>query len=326
MSLLDNLRKFLYGAPGMTSIDTGDAPATGQGTQGLFGIGGESGGGLLQQNFNQMNQGQGFLSNIPESAILGAALYGQGMKGKDPLEGAFPAFVQSAQAKKLLTPKDRRTVAEKNADALNLKGQERADYIRAATIKTDKGLELTRIKNVDEGNKLLASYGVLENTINNMIERIPNTPTGFIGGTFGVVESLSDQLAQAAESLGAKNTLEIKDESVIDNYLQSKGITEGAKNYATMRSSVVNLAYNLAKLAEPNNPKFSEGDIIRQLDRINFGGSRDVFAASLQRILQDEKIRLDGTLEGLGVTESPKINKKKKKKDEIDILDPIGLL
>ena len=326
MSLLDNLKKFLYGAPGMTSIDTGDVPATGQGTQGLFGIGGESGGGLLQQNFNKMNQGQGFLSNIPESAILGAALYGQGMKGKDPLEGAFPAFVQSAQAKKLLTPKDRRTVAEKNADALNLKGEERADYIRAATIKTDKGLELTRIKNVDEGNKLLASYGVLENTINNMIERIPNTPTGFVGGTFGVVESLSDQLSQAAESLGAKNTLEIKDESVIDNYLQSKGITEGAKNYATMRSSVVNLAYNLAKLAEPNNPKFSEGDIIRQLDRINFGGSRDVFAASLQRILQDEKIRLDGTLEGLGVTESPKINKKKKTKDEIDILDPIGLL
>ena len=326
MSLLNNLRKFLYGVPGMTSIDTGDLLATGQGTQGLFGIGGESGGGLLQQNFNQMNQGKGLLSNIPESAILGAALYGQGMKGKDPLAGAFPAFVQSAQAKKLLTPKDRRTPAEKNADALNLKGEERADYIRAATIKTDKGLELTKIKNVDEGNKLLASYGVLENTINNMIERIPNTPTGFVGGTFGVVESLSDQLSQAAESLGAKSTLEIKDESVIDNYLQSKGITEGAKNYATMRSSVVNLAYNLAKLAEPNNPKFSEGDIIRQLDRINFGGSRDVFAASLQRILQDEKIRLDGTLEGLGVTESPKINKKKKKKDEIDILDPFGIL
>ena len=326
MSLLDNLKKFLYGSPQMSSIDTGDLLSSNQQTQGLIGTGGESGGGLLQQNFNKMNQGQGLLSNIPEGAILGAALYGEGLKGKDPLAGAFPAFVKSAQVKKLLTPKDRRTTAEKNADALNLKGEERADYIRAATIKTDKGLELTRIKNVDEGNKLLASYGVLENTINNMVERIPNTPTGFVGGTFGVVESLSDQLSQAAESLGAKSTLEIKDESVIDNYLQSKGITEGAKNYATMRSSVVNLAYNLAKLAEPNNPKFSEGDIIRQLDRINFGGSRDVFAASLQRILQDEKIRLDGTLKGLGVTESPKINKKKKKKDEIDILDPIDIL
>ena len=326
MSLLDNLRKFLYGSPEISSIDTGDAPATGQGSQGFIGQGGEMGGGLLQQNFNKMNEGQGLLSNIPEGAILGAALYGQGMQGKDPLAGAFPAFVQAAQAKKLLTPKDRRTTAEKNADALNLKGEERAEYIKAATIKTDKGLELTRVKNIDEGNKLLASYGVLENTINNMIERIPNTPTGFVGGTFGVVESLSDQLSQAAESLGAKSTLEIKDESVFDDYLKSKGITEGAKNYATMRSSVVNLAYNLAKLAEPNNPKFSEGDIIRQLDRIQFGGSREVFAASLDRILKDEKLRLDGTLEGLGVTESPKINKKKKKEKETNIFDPLGIL
>mgnify|MGYP000675007354 CR=1 FL=1 len=105
MSLLNNLKKFLYGVPGMTSIDTGDLPATGQGTQGFIGQGGEMGGGLLQQNFNQMNQGQGLLSNIPESAILGAALYGQGMQGKDPLAGAFPAVLQSAQLKKLMTPK-----------------------------------------------------------------------------------------------------------------------------------------------------------------------------------------------------------------------------
>lgn len=280
-------------------------------------------------NLNQEGQQMGLLTglqNINPNLLLGAAITGAGMQGKDPFSSILPATLQTAQISKYLTPKDRRTTAEKNADALNLKGEERDDYIRAATIKTDKGLELTKIKNVDEGNKLIAGYGVLENTINNMVERIPNTPTGFVGGTFGVVESLSDQLSQAAESLGAKNTLEIKDESVIDDYLKSKGITEGAKNYATMRSSVVNLAYNLAKLAEPNNPKFSEGDIIRQLDRIQFGGSREVFAASLDRILKDEKLRLDGTLEGLGVTESPKINQKKKKEKETNIFDPLGIL
>ena len=280
-------------------------------------------------NLNQEGQQMGLLTglqNINPNLLLGAAITGAGMQGKDPFSSILPATLQTAQISKYLTPKDRRTTAEKNADALNLKGEERDDYIRAATIKTDKGLELTKIKNVDEGNKLIAGYGVLENTINNMVERIPNTPTGFVGGTFGVVESLSDQLSQAAESLGAKDTLEIKDESVIDDYLKSKGITEGAKNYATMRSSVVNLAYNLAKLAEPNNPKFSEGDIIRQLDRIQFGGSREVFAASLDRILKDEKLRLDGTLEGLGVTESPKINQKKKKEKETNIFDPLGIL
>ena len=119
MSLLDNLRKFLYGAPGMTSIDTGDAPATGQGSQGLIGIGGESGGGLLQQNFNQMNNADGgLLSNIPEGALLGAALYGQGMKGKDPLEGPFPAVTQAAQLKNLLKP---RTELQKNLEAAGYK-------------------------------------------------------------------------------------------------------------------------------------------------------------------------------------------------------------
>ena len=33
---------------------------------------------------------------------------------------------------------------------------------------------------------------------------------------------------------------------------------------------MTNLAYVLASIAEPNNPKYSEGDIIRQFDRIGF--------------------------------------------------------
>ena len=42
-----------------------------------------------------------------------------------------------AQAMKV--PKDTRTTAEKNADALGLKGEERARYIKAATIRTEAG-------------------------------------------------------------------------------------------------------------------------------------------------------------------------------------------
>ena len=113
MSLLNNLKRYLYGTPSMTSIDTGDVPATGQGSQGLIGIGGEYGGGLLQDNFNQMNNAEGgLLENIPQGALLGAALYGQGLKGKDPLAGAFPAYLQAAKARKFLKPK--RTDISKN--------------------------------------------------------------------------------------------------------------------------------------------------------------------------------------------------------------------
>ena len=39
----------------------------------------------------------------------------------------------------LKIPKDTRTTAEKNADALGLKGEERARYIKAATIRTEAG-------------------------------------------------------------------------------------------------------------------------------------------------------------------------------------------
>ena len=141
MSLLDNLRKFLYGAPGMTSIDTGDEPATGQRTQGFIGQGGEMGGGLLQQNFNQMNNADGgLLENIPQGALLGAALYSQGMKGKDPLEGAFPAYLQAAKARKFLQPK--KTELQKNLEAAGFKSGT-PEYAAALQSYLFKGKENT---------------------------------------------------------------------------------------------------------------------------------------------------------------------------------------
>ena len=39
MALIDYYRKYMYGMPGQTSVDTGDVPATGMSTTGLFGVG-----------------------------------------------------------------------------------------------------------------------------------------------------------------------------------------------------------------------------------------------------------------------------------------------
>ena len=101
MSLLQDIRRRLLGQEAMVMPGQGMGGAT----QGLIGTGGEMGGGLLQENFNKMNTEEGgLLSNIPQSVLLGAALYGQGMKGKDPLEGLFPALTQTAQLQKLMTP------------------------------------------------------------------------------------------------------------------------------------------------------------------------------------------------------------------------------
>lgn len=61
-----------------------------------------------------MNQGGGLLGNIPQGALLGAALYGQGIQGKDPLAGLFPAYMQTAQLQKLMTPDKKKPMAVKN--------------------------------------------------------------------------------------------------------------------------------------------------------------------------------------------------------------------
>ena len=52
-----------------------------------------------------MNQGGGLLGNIPQSALLGSAIFGQGIQGKDPFSALLPAVAQTAQLQKLLTPK-----------------------------------------------------------------------------------------------------------------------------------------------------------------------------------------------------------------------------
>ena len=58
--------------------------------------------GLINTNVNQQN---GLLGNIPQTALLGSAIYGQGIQGKDPLQALFPAAMQTAQLQKLMTPK-----------------------------------------------------------------------------------------------------------------------------------------------------------------------------------------------------------------------------
>ena len=60
------------------------------------------------------NQGGGLLGNIPQAAILGSAIYGQGIKGKDPFESLLPAVTQTAQLQKLMTPKTSKPFAVTN--------------------------------------------------------------------------------------------------------------------------------------------------------------------------------------------------------------------
>jgi len=159
-------------------------------------------------------------------------------------------------------------------------------------------------------------YNILTSLVGDMQTRLPTTVTGATGAGFSVVEGFADQFAQLAESLGIKDGLVIENEGAIDKYLKDKGFTEKAQSAATMKASVINLGYALAKIAEPDNPRLSEGDIIRQLNRINFGASRNVFSASLDQILKEELIRASSEIKGLKLNPDDFIGVKKEKKEE----------
>jgi hypothetical protein len=58
--------------------------------------------GLLNTPIGQ-SQG-GLLSNIPQGALLGSAIFGQGIQGKDPFSAFLPAVTQTAQLQKYMTP------------------------------------------------------------------------------------------------------------------------------------------------------------------------------------------------------------------------------
>jgi hypothetical protein len=173
---------------------------------------------------------------------------------------------------------------------------------------TLKQQPLSEIEKDDENKRnarqIVAAVNTVGDLKNSMIERVKNAPTGAVGSVFGVLEGISDQVSQVSQALGFnQNSLDfdVNTSEKLDKYLIDKGVTRGATEFAKLKSSVINLAYNLAKIKEPGNPRLSEGDIIRQLDRIKFGASRDVFIGALNQIYDDEVIGARGQITGYGL-------------------------
>jgi hypothetical protein len=163
MSLLDAIRRQLLGQAAMMR----PAQGVGGATQGLLGQGGQFGGGLLQSNLSQMNQGEGgLLSNIPQAAILGSAIYGQGIQGKDPLAAFFPAAMQTASFTSAIQPK--KTELQKNLEAAGYKAGT-PEYQAALGAYLNKGESNTLSK------EALALYKESETTPNfkNWFKKLP---------------------------------------------------------------------------------------------------------------------------------------------------------
>tara|TARA_R100001440_G_scaffold540_1_gene1600 strand:+ start:1 stop:1053 length:1053 start_codon:yes stop_codon:yes gene_type:complete len=350
MSLLDNLRKFLYGSPLTSSIDTGDLLATNEQTQGLIGTGGEMGDGLLQQNFNKMNEGQGLLSNIPEGAILGAALYSQGLKGKDPLAGAFPAFVQAASAKKLLTPKisSQKQVFNKSTGKVEFASDKqivasKGNLVPALPTKDivqmpGGGLKISESygiggtdgnqKNIDTANEIFNTAQAMNNVANNLFKNLENSKTGFVGESIEFIDSFGSQVKQAADSFGIAQNFEDTGSGAIDAVMTDDfKIAKEAANYGKIKSASINLAYLVARIDEPGG-RFTDRDIALKMKEFGFGANPERTMKIMRNAIDLRINNAKNSYKTLTGLEMPSIDglDKKKKKDEIDIIDPLGIL
>ena len=102
MGLMDLYQKYMYGIEGEKA-------------RGLFGQGGQQSGGLI--DFNKMNNQQGgLLSNIPQSALLGASIFSQGIQGKDPISSLLPAITQTSQTSAFLDQMSQRKKSQEFVD------------------------------------------------------------------------------------------------------------------------------------------------------------------------------------------------------------------
>ena len=194
MPLMDLYKKYMYGTSEM-----GELGISKKVTPGLFGTGGEKTGGLI--DFNKMNNQQGgLLNNIPQSALLGSALFGQGIQGKDPFSALLPAVTQTAQLQKLMTPK---------------KGFR---ILTEAEKKSVPGIDMTKTYQIDTGTNKISQ---LSGTGTNVTVNTPRPETEeeklvgkVFGGEFktineqGSLANLNDQnleiLSQLNESEGLR--------------------------------------------------------------------------------------------------------------------------
>ena len=169
MSLLDFFRKKLLGEANVMQ-PSGFEP--GVNTQGLFGQGGDFGGGLFQNNLSQMNQGEGgLLSNIPEAAILGSAIYGQGIQGKDPFAALLPATLQTAQLQKYMTPKASKPFAVTNTQTGKQELITQAEYRANPNLYSPaKKTPLMAAGETEEQKEIGKAFGKKFTTINSAAE------------------------------------------------------------------------------------------------------------------------------------------------------------
>lgn len=221
---------------------------------------------FMQQAQNEQNQNNLLSTNMATDGLLGslmsdptarlligANILGAGVKGSDPFSAITPAVFQTAQIKKALTPKDKRTNLMKNLEAAGFVPgtKEYQQAMLAATAKTETGagsLNLASKANVDNA-KISAEYSLKGLDFIKRVNDISNRSPGAFG------------IAGSVKGFGKDIATEVKgiSEDALNFAREGAGIEAGAirfinnKDYSGIKPLQNALKIILARSRNPNN-------------------------------------------------------------------------
>ena len=255
------------------------------------------------------NQGGGLLSNIPQTALLGSAIYGQGIQGKDPFSALLPAVGQTAQIQKLMTPKDTRTQLQKNLEAAGLKkGTPEYNLALMQNVNPVKDTRTSLAKNLEaagfvegtpEYQDAMKLRTLPEGTVPfSGFQKKANIDKANINANYAV-EGID--LLTSVASIGAKspNTFGVKG-SVLglakDVSTEVEGIYKGFTKKAADKGGITSSAYEF--LGDPN---FTGIQPLENALAIHIARNRNPSGRLMKDMIADAKG--DASLQGLGGAE-----------------------
>jgi len=299
-----------------------------------------------------MNQSGGLLDKIPQGAILGSAIYSQGIQGKDPFASLLPAALQTAQLQKYMTPKlgalkqayDPNKVNEDGSKGgvvyasdkeIRAKGLTPALPQKNITTMPGGGLSITESygsggtktgasKEIQQANELYNTTFQMNNVANNLVESLSQSKVGAVGSTINALDSLGSQIGQAAESFGISKNFEDKGTGAIDKVMKKNfNLSKEAVNYGKVKSASINLAYLMARIDEPGG-RFTDRDIALKMEEIGLGSNPQKTIEILNNAVELRNKNASfayKTLTGKDMPGFDILDEEEKKKKSVDPLD-----
>jgi hypothetical protein len=295
-----------------------------------------------------MNQAGGLLGNIPQAALLGSAIYGQGVQGRDPFSALLPAAMQTAQLQKYMTPElgalktayDPSTKSVVYATDKEIREKGFTPALPSETIAQTPGGGLTisksygdgsgtgiaNQKNLDLANEIKSTNFELNNIGTTLLTNLRKSKIGGVGGTISALDSVGSQLNQAAQVFGFGKSFNDTGSGAIDSVLTKDfKLDKEAVNFEKVKSNFVNMAFLMAKSDEPGG-RFSDKDIALRMRELGISQNPQKTAQVIEGVLElrnrNAKNKYKLYSGGLELEPFEELEQQKK---ELESIDPLGL-